>query len=227
MKKYEKLTTEIGTVVVATLDKWKSQLEAFASIVKLMKGNNPLMVEDADQEERDNLLKREIVKDKKGRCINKFVDLFANTALPLNTADNPFFIDLLKELDPDIKFPGRKATTSLLVQGRFVSMYTKMKSVMAMCTTLHCTTDMWSNSHCRSAYIGFTIHCYDPVDRVRRSFRLALREFNQAHTAENIVNKSVDIFKEFGIKHKASFSLSINIFSHLFYTNYLNCRSAS
>ena len=88
-----------------------------------------------------------------------------------------------------------------------------MKSVLARCGVIHATTDMWSNSQCRSYYVSFTIHCYDPVDRVRRNFRLALRQFNESHTSSAIVKKSVEIFQEFNIKNKASythFSLSIN-----------------
>ena len=181
----------------------------------LKKNHQPifLMVEDEDQQMRETLQNRVTVKDKQGRCLSKFLDLFSNSGLPLSTADNPYFKDLLKELDPDITFPGRKGTTNLLIKGRFGPMYSKMKSVLARCGVIHVTTDMWSNSHCRSSYVGFTVHCYDPVDRVRRNFRLALRQFNESHTSSAIVKKSVEIFQEFNIKNKASythFSLSIN-----------------
>ena len=190
-----------------------------ASHLKMhLKKNHPpifLMVEDEDQRERDSLQNRVTVKDKQGRCVNKFLDLFSNSGLPLSTADNPYFKDLLKELDPDITFPGRKGTTNLLIKGRFGPMYSKMKSVLARCGVIHATTDMWSNSHCRSSYVGFTVHCYDPVDRVRRNFRLALREFNESHTSAAILKKSVEIFQEFNIKNKAS---CIHFFQSISYT---------
>ena len=87
------------------------------------------------------------------------------------------------------------------------------KYALARCGVIHATTDMWSNSHCRSSYVSFTVHCYKPVDRIRRNFRLALREFNESYTSAAILKKSVEIFQEFNIKNKAScihFFLSIS-----------------
>ena len=71
------------------------------------------MVEDKDEKERQALEKWAKIKDKQGRCLDRFIDLFANTGMPLSMADNPHLKALLKELDSDLKFPGRKGTTTL------------------------------------------------------------------------------------------------------------------
>ncbi len=160
------------------------------------------MVEDKDEKDREALEKRVKVKDKQGRCLNRFLDLFANTGLPLSMADNSSLKALLHEMDSDIKFPGRMGTTSMLVKGKYVAMYNNMLDLMKRARVIHPTTDCWSNSLCRSAFVGFTGHCYDPLSKSRKSFRLALREFKESHTAANIIKKSVDVFKEFQIKHK-------------------------
>ena len=163
------------------------------------------MVEDQDEQERQALEKRVKIKDKQGRCLNRFIDLFANTGLPLSMADNPYMKSLLKEMDPDMKFPGRKGTTTLLVKDKYGTMYCKMIALMKRARVIHPTTDCWSNSNCRTSYIGFTGHCYDPLTKTRKSFRMALREFRQSHTADNIIKKAVEVFKEFDIKHKVRF----------------------
>lgn len=162
------------------------------------------MVFDKDLKDRESLEKRVKVKDKQGRCLNRYLDLFANTGLPLSMADNPSLRALLNEMDSEIKFPGRTGTTSLLVKGKFVTMYKKMLALMKRARVIHPTTDCWSNSLCRSSFIGFTGHCYDPLSKSRKSFRMALREFKESHTSDNILKKSVAIFKEFKIKHKVS-----------------------
>ena len=167
------------------------------------------MVLDKDEKDREALETRVKVKDKQGRCLNRYLDLFANTGLPLRMADNPSFKALLNEMDSDIKFPGRTGTTSLLVKGKFVTMYKKMLALMKRARVIHQTTDCWSNSLCRSSFIGFTGHCYDPLTKTRKSFRMALREFKESHTADNIIKKSVAIFKEFEIKHKVCSLLQI------------------
>ena len=61
-------------------------------------------------------------------------------------------------------------------------------------------------SQVRCSFIGFTCHVYDPETNSIKSFRLALRPFNSSHTAENILEMSSEIFQEFGIKHKVSFT---------------------
>ena len=163
------------------------------------------MVEDLDNQERQALDKRVKIQDKQGRCLNRFLDIFANTGMPLSMADNPYIKALLKEMDGDIKFPGRKGTTTKLVKEKYGTMYTKMLALMKRARVIHATTDCWSNSHCRSSFIGFTGHCYDPLSRSRKSFRMALREFKESHTSDNILKKASEIFKEFDIKHKVSF----------------------
>ena len=168
------------------------------------------MVEEKDEKDRVVLENRVKVKDKQGRCLNRYLDLFANTGMPLSMADNPHLKALLKEMDGDIKFPGRTGTTSMLVKGKFGSMVNKMLALMKRARVIHATTDCWSNAHCRSSFIGFTGHCYDPLTKSRKSFRMALREFKESHTAVNIIKKSVGIFKELDIKHKVCYFVVSN-----------------
>ena len=170
-----------------------------------LKKNHPeifSLVEDKDKNDRAALESRVKIKDKQGRCLNRFIDLFANTGLPLSMADNPYVKALLNEMDSEIKFPGRKGTTNLLVKERYGSMCKKMLALLKRARVVHATTDCWSNSHCRSSFIGFTGHCYDPLTKTRKSFRIALREFNESHTADGIIRKAIGIFKEYQIKHK-------------------------
>ena len=57
-----------------------------ASHLKMhLKKNHPpifLMVEDEDQRERDSLQNRTVVKDKKGRCVNKFLEAGSGRRCP-------------------------------------------------------------------------------------------------------------------------------------------------
>ena len=174
------------------------------------------MVEEEDEKDRESNSLKELAKDKQGRALDAFLDWIAFSGLPLSTSSNPYFIKFYKELNDQIKLPGRKGTTALLVNVKFRAMYQKLKALLDRVRAVHCTTDMWSNFRLRSSFIGFTGHMYDPVTNSRKCVRLALRPFNSSHTAKNIIDEASKIFRELGIMHKVTFCLFFQSISPLF-----------
>ena len=85
-----------------------------------------------------------------------------------------------------------------------MKMYMDMLALLQRVDRVHITLDMWSNSNVRSSFLGVTGHAYDPMTRKKVNFRLALRPFNESHTAIAIKNKCIEIFEEFGIQNKVS-----------------------
>ena len=162
------------------------------------------MVEDEDDKDRETRAMKELAKDKQGRALNKFLDWIAFSGLPLSTSNDPYFIEFYKELNDQVALPGRKGTTRLLVDVKFRAMYQKLLALLERVRVVHTTTDMWSNFRLRSSYIGFTGHMFDPLTRTRVCVRLALRPFNSAHTARNIIDEATKIFEELGIMQKVN-----------------------
>ena len=182
------------------------------------------MVEEEDQRDRETKGTRELTKDKQGRALDKFLDWIAFTGQPLSTSNDPYFIRFYKELNDQVDLPGRKGTTTLLVNVKFRLMYQKLLALLDRVRTIHSTTDMWSNFRLRSSFIGFTGHMYDPLTKSRVTVRLALRPFNSSHTALNIIEEATKIFKELGIMHKVKFGafLISKSKSILFQIQYVN-----
>ena len=174
------------------------------------------MVEEEDEKDRETSSFKELTKDKQGRALDAFLDWIAFSGLPLSTSDNPYFIKFYKELNDQIKLPGRKGTTSLLINVKFRAMYQKLTALLQRVRVVHCTTDMWSNFRLRSSFIGFTGHMYDPLTQSRVCVRLALRPFNSPHTSKNIVEEASKIFRELGIMHKVTFCLIQFIIKFIF-----------
>ena len=141
---------------------------------------------------------------KQDRVVDTFLELLINSGLPLSLADNMYFINLIRTLDPDIKMPKRKGITNLLVEGKYKKMYMKMLALLERVDRVHITLDMWSNFRIRSSFLGITGHVYDPKAKRKVNFRLALRPFNESHTGENIKQKCIEVFEEFGILNKVS-----------------------
>ena len=185
-----------------------------------LRANHPdisKMVEDLDEADRKASEMKELNKDKQGRVLDKFLNMIAFTGMPLSMGDNPHFIEFYKEIDDKIRLPGRKGTTSLLVNVKFGAMYSKLKKLLDRVDSIHSTTDMWSNFKLRSSFIGFTGHVYDPVTKSRVRFRLALRPFNCPHTAPNIIEEATKIFREFGVMEKVSVFNFISLNLYLFF----------
>ena len=166
---------------------------------------------------------------KESRVVDAFLDLLINTGLPLSLADNKYFHDLIKILDPDIKMPKRKGITTLLVEGRFLKMYMKMLALLERVDRVHITLDMWSNFKICSSYLGVTGHVYDPKTKKKINFRLALRPFNESHTGDNIKAKCIEVFEEFGILNKVSklFQDNMDFILMLVYCWFLSSESLS
>ena len=163
------------------------------------------LVKDKEFELKKKMEKESNTQDtKQTKAVDAFLNLLINSGLPLSLADNKYFHDLIKILDPDIKMPKRKGITTLLVEGKFVKMYMDMLSLLQRVDRVHITLDMWSNSNVRSSFLGITGHVYDPKTRKKVNFRLALRPFNESHTAQAIKEKCIKIFEEFGILDKVS-----------------------
>ena len=173
-------------------------------------------VEEEDEKAREANSVRELAKDKQGRALDAYLNWIAFSGLPLSTSDNPYFVKFYKELNDQIKLPGRKGTTTLLVNVKFRAMYQKLTALLQRVRVVHCTTDMWSNFRLRSSFIGFTGHMYDPLTQTRVCVRLALRPFNSPHTSKNIVEEASKIFRELGIMHKVTFCSILFIIKFIF-----------
>ena len=172
------------------------------------------MVEDEDDQDREMKALKELAKDKQGRALDKFLNWIAFSGLPLSTSDDPYFIEFYKELNDQVALPGRKGTTTLLVNVKFRTMYQKLTALLDRVRVVHVTTDMWSNFRLRSSFIGFTGHMFDPLTKSRKCVRLALRPFNSSHTAKNIINEATKIFEELGIMNKVNVLLNYGICMH-------------
>ena len=163
------------------------------------------LVKDKEEEAKNRMSSQSTTPDtKQNRVVDAFMELLINTGLPLSIADNKYFHDLFKILDPDIKMPKRKGITTLLVEGKFMKMYMKMLGLLERVDRVHITLDMWSNFRIRSSFLGITAHVFDPKTRRKFNFRLALRPFNESHTGDNIKEKCQEVFEEFGILNKVS-----------------------
>ena len=163
------------------------------------------LVKNKEEEIKKKLSNESTIPDtKQTRVVDAFMELLINTGLPLSLADNLYFHNLIKVLDPDIDIPKRKGITTLLVEGKYMKMYMKMLDLLERVDRVHITLDMWSNFRIRSSYLGVTGHVYDPKTKRKINFRLALRPFNESHTGDNIREKCKEVFEEFGILNKVS-----------------------
>ena len=102
------------------------------------------MVEDLDAKDKEALTKKPDLT-RTGRIREAFLDMVINMGLPLSTGDNPWFISFYKEIDKEVKLPGRKGSTNLIVKVKFQQMYREMLAILERARVVHVTIDMWSN----------------------------------------------------------------------------------
>ena len=69
-----------------------------------------------------------------------------------STSNNPFH-KFYKELNDQVKLPGRKGTTALLVKVKFRTTYQKLAALLVRVRAVHSTTNLWCNFRLRSSFI--------------------------------------------------------------------------
>ena len=129
---------------------------------------------------------------------NKFL---VSSGLPMNISDNPEFKSFISLLDADVAILGSRGQSNYSMK-KFLNMNQKIKDVLSHSSQIHLTMDMWSRKSLRESFLGVTLHCFDEMSKTRRNIRLALRLFNERHTASNIIQKVVSILDEFQIRNQ-------------------------
>ena len=103
-------------------------------------------VEDKDERDRQALIKKMSVdQSRNGQIKEAFLDMVIEMGLPLSTGGHPAFIKFYKSIDGDLSLPGRKATTKLIVEDKFLRMYNQMLAILERARRVHTTCDMWSS----------------------------------------------------------------------------------
>ena len=131
-------------------------------------------------------------------CFNSWL---VARGLPMDTSEDPRFKKFMAMVDDTVKIPGAKAQLNYSYK-KYLILDQKIKDILSGSSHVHLTMDMWTSKSSTDAFIGITVHCWDNAAKVRRNFRLALRTFNERHTAANILDKVTKILEEYNIRAK-------------------------
>ena len=123
---------------------------------------------------------------------------------PFSIVCNKYFINFVKELNPEYRLPDRKTLNKLLWQ--IYDEYKEYaKNYFQTIKWVHSTCDTWT-SCANNNYLGVTIHFLDDIFQLK-SFTLSLKNVLGEHKAENLNYALQNVFEEFSIKDKV---ISIN-----------------
>ena len=131
-------------------------------------------------------------------CFNSWLTV---SGASMSTPDHPLFRKFISLMDDTVKIPGAKGQLNYSYR-KYILLEQKMKEILAECSKVHLTMDMWSSKSSNDSFLGITVHCWDNTAKARRNFRLCLRTFNERHTAPNIIEKVTKILDEFNIRAK-------------------------
>ena len=160
--------------------------------------NNEQRKEDEDQPQT-----------KEDRLKELFLRFLIATGNRMDLGEKKEFQDLISEINSTIKLPGGRAMKKFCRQ-QFKKMKKDMMEVLERSDRLSVTSDLWSSFNCMLAFLGLTVHGYDPKRKKRFNFRLALRVFDFSETGENLLSEAKRILSEFNILEKISNMLTDN-----------------
>ena len=113
---------------------------------------------------------------------------------PVNTLDDPFFVNLLHELCPHYPVPSRDYFMKTILPKTEEEIVTKIGNLAKECTSLTLTSDIWTAPHCNDAFIALTATMISK-DFKRYTAVLRCKHFPEAHTGANvtdIINKMLN-----------------------------------
>lgn len=153
---------------------------------------------------------RNLPKWKKERIEKKFAYWISSSGGPVSSiTENEDFHSFIAEIEPSLKLPRRTKVTNDCAK-LAAEVIEKIKESLKSARRVALTTDIWSSTGCRNSFLGLTAHIFNTDTKRRENYCLACRQFDIAHTGENIGRLVVEILEEFGIRSKAFYCHSDN-----------------
>uniref|UniRef100_A0A1Y1N7S0 HAT C-terminal dimerisation domain-containing protein n=2 Tax=Photinus pyralis TaxID=7054 RepID=A0A1Y1N7S0_PHOPY len=117
---------------------------------------------------------------------------------PLSTVDDPYFIKIITDLNPELKTMSRR-TLGRNIDKSYAETMQKLKTILQNINHVSTTADIWSTKH--KSFMGVTAHWISQDDLVRHSCVLACRRFKGSHTYDKVAEMLYDITSDFGLRH--------------------------
>ncbi|XP_024869998.1 uncharacterized protein LOC112453440 [Temnothorax curvispinosus] len=118
---------------------------------------------------------------------------------PLNTVDDPNFIDLCRGLDSSIIVMSRRTLSRKIEEDR-ISVTEQLLQVFQNVKFICSTADIWSTKH--RSFMGVTAHWIDENTLQRHSAVLACKRFKGTHNYISIANLLFEINMQYNLKSK-------------------------
>ena len=129
---------------------------------------------------------------------------------PINTAEQPFFVNVLHKFKPQYCVPGRTFLTKKLIPIAHREMSTKLQKLILQCSYVSFTTDIWTSNYSMDSFIGLTGH-FITSQFERHTCVLRCQHFPNSHSGENITAIIKKITSDYKIKpHKMFTCVSDN-----------------
>ena len=122
---------------------------------------------------------------------------FYASGIPLATVENPFFIQALKQINPEYCLPSRKKLSTNLLEKEYKKVSEDVKKLIKNAKYICITSDGWTNIH-QESIINFMITTPKPI------FWKALETKENSHTGEYIAQQFNDVIEEIGISKIAA-----------------------
>ena len=117
---------------------------------------------------------------------------------PFSIVEDYGFNKLLNYLRPEFKMPSRSYITKRKIPEMYESVRKRVHGILDNARYISFTTDLWTSSHKRDAFISFTAHCvtetYETVCVV-----LDAKYFPESHTADHIKENIFEMIRSFEI----------------------------
>ncbi|GBB84292.1 hypothetical protein RclHR1_09910008 [Rhizophagus clarus] len=143
---------------------------------------------DVDQNSVEPLSKQK--QEAIDQCLLK---AFVCCGTPFAVVENPFFVDLIRKLQPGYKLPSREKLAGIMLSHAVVRIEDQVNSILGKATNLTLGLDGWTNPSGHSIY-NFIIMTHD-----RREFLYRLRDLSIIkHTAQNLASEIEDVLQKIG-----------------------------
>ncbi|GBC13351.2 ribonuclease H-like domain-containing protein [Rhizophagus irregularis DAOM 181602=DAOM 197198] len=143
---------------------------------------------DVDQNSVEPLSKQK--QEAIDQCLLK---AFVCCSTPFAVVENPFFVDLIRKLQPGYKLPSREKLAGIMFSHAVVRIEDQVNSILGKAMNLTLGLDGWTNPSGHSIY-NFIIMTHD-----RRKFLYRLQDFSIIkHTAQNLASEIEDVLQKIG-----------------------------
>lgn len=158
---------------------------------KTSDNNNDDNNNDNDNNNNDN------DENKKKEIDISIARAFYASGIPLSTIENPFFIQALKQINPEYHPPSRKVLSTSLLEKEYKLVSNDIKKLIKNAKYVCITSDGWTNIH-QESIINFMITTPQPI------FWKALETKENSHTGEYIAQQFNSVIEEIGISKVAA-----------------------